>query len=242
MNAPASPADDPPASVSGKLTLATPPRPPKPPAPAAKAPPPAAPAASRKAQPLTTAAWISRALTVLLLAGAVGLVTWNYRRLLPVQKKARETSALVNRLSAEIALMETRTSPDAAQQVAENYAQAQALLFSSPEALKDWFQRVRREMVPLALDATADFGRPTAANPTNLGLAVVPATLALSIQPALQVEGVRSPYERVLRFLDQLSRQEKRVDVLDLQVHGGSNSVSRAVATLQLWAGEGRRE
>jgi hypothetical protein len=93
-------------------------------------------------------------------------------------------------------------------------------------------------MVPLALDASADIGRAVVTNSSNLTVAVVPATLSLTIQPSPDVAGTRSPYERVLRFLDEINRQEKRVDVVELQVTGGSNSVNRAVAMLRLWAGE----
>lgn len=231
------PPSESPAGPPEKLTLAaTAPRAPR------SEPTAAAPARPRrlKSQPLTVRGWVLRVLVGGLLIGSAVLVQDSYRRLLPVQREARETAALVSRLSAEVALMETRHSPEQTEEVAREYARAQGLLFSTPEALKDWFQQVREQMVPLALDATADFGRPSTTNAAHYALAIVPATLALSIQPAPGIGAVRTPYERTLRFLTQLGLQEKRVDLVELQVSGGTNSVSRAVATLQLWAGEDR--
>jgi hypothetical protein len=172
------------------------------------------------------------------LGGAGFLALWSYQRLVPVQRQAREAASLASRLSGEIAVMEGRYSAEEIAELMQSYDRAKGLLFSTPGALKEWFQQVQLQMVPLALDATADFGRAAITNSASHKLAVVPATLSLNIQPASQVEAVRSPYERVLRFLDELGRQEKRMDLVELQVTGGSNSISRAVAMLQLWAGE----
>lgn len=191
-----------------------------------------------KNPPLTLRQWLGRILLFCLLLGSGGLLFWSHRQLIPVQRQARDTGALISRLSTEVAVMEGKYSAAEIAQLAEDYRQAQGLLFATPDALKDWFQEVRSQMVPLALDAVADFGRATTTNAADRTLAIVPATLALSIQPADKIEAVRSPYERVLRFLDQLNRQAKRVDLVEIQVTGGTNSVSRAVATLQLWAGE----
>jgi hypothetical protein len=168
---------------------------------------------------------------------SVGLVVWAYQRLIPVQRQARETASQISRLATEIGLMEGRLTPEELDRLAAEFQRAQGLLFSTPESLKDWLTQLRLQMVPLALEATADVGRPAATNAANPTVAVVPATLSLTLQPSRDVEGVRSPYERVLQFLDVLSREAKRVDVVELQVTGSANSVSRAVVSLSLWAG-----
>lgn len=173
----------------------------------------------------------------LLVSAAVAF--WCYQRLVPVQREAREAASQINRLSTEIGLMEGRLSAEELAKLAADYQRAQGLLFSTPETLKHWLTQLRLDMVPLALDAAAELGRPAITSSSNLAVAVVPATLSLTLQPSRDVEGTRTPYERVLRFLDSLAREEKRVDVVELHVTGGSNSVNRVVAALQLWAGEG---
>lgn len=188
---------------------------------------------------MTLGGWLLRIMTGLPLVGSVLLVFWCYQRLTPVQRQVRDLTTQISRISAEIGQMQGHLTPGELARLAADYQRAQGLLFSSPDALKDWFEKLRVQMIPLALDASADIGRAVVTNSSNFTVAVVPATVALTIQPSTAVEGVRSPYERVLRFLDQINRQDKRVDIVELQVTGGSNSVSQAVATLRLWAGEG---
>lgn len=236
--------ESPPVS-SGRLSLAvTAPRPAtvhQSAAPASEAPAPAAAArkARRRRPPLTLRDWVWRTVAWCLLAGSVGLLLWTYRELVPAQQSLRDASSRVSRLSAEIAVMEGRYSPADIEQLAAEYRGAIDLLFSTPESLAEWLQEIRAHAVPLAFDTTPEFSRltPEAQGRTNVVSAYEPATLSLVIQPKVQVEGVRPAYERLLRFLGELGRQSKRVDLVELQVHGGSNSVSHAVATLKFWVG-----
>lgn len=230
---------------SGRLSLAvTAPRPAtvhQSAAPAGEAPAPAAAArkARRRRPPLTLRDWVWRTVAGCLLAGSVGLLLWTFQQLVPTQQRLREASSRVSQLSSEIAVMEGRYSPADLEQLAAEYRGAIELLFSTPESLAEWLQEIRAHAVPLAFDTTPEFSRltPEAQGRTNVVSAYEPATLSLVIQPKLQVEGVRPAYERLLRFLGELGRQSKRVDLVELQVHGGSNSVSHAVATLKFWVG-----
>lgn len=192
---------------------------------------------SRK-PPVTFGGWLVRAMLGVPLLGAAFLVFWCHQRLVPVQEHARALAAQTSRLSTEIGLMEGRLTPDELAKLAADYQRAQGLFFSSSDALKEWAKEVRLQMIPLALDAVPEFGQAVVTNSSNVTVAKVPATLSLNFQPSAQVAGARSPYERVLRFLDAMNQQTRRVDLVELQVSGGSNSIQRAVATLQLWAGE----
>jgi len=192
-----------------------------------------------RSEPLSVRDWLVRGLMAAVLIASILAAYWSYRQLVPIQKESREASALVNRLSTEIGVMEGKYTPADLEVLAGEYHRAQGLLFSGEDALNQWFQNLKAGMIPLALDATADFGRAATTNAAQQALAVVPAKLTLDIKPAGEIGSVRSPYERVLGFLDQVARQEKRVDLIELQVDGGSNSVTRALLVLDLWAGDG---
>ncbi len=54
-----------------------------------------------------------------------------------------------------------------------------------------------------------------------------------SITPGVRTN---SPYLRVLNFARDLASEKKRVDVVELEARGGSNSVNQARLGLQLWS------
>ncbi len=223
------------------------PEPSAPAAPGAPAPsgPPAPPvgalgATARRpaAQPVSLQTWLVRILAGLLLAGSIAFLYWSYTRLAPVQKQARAQAERANKLSQEIALMEGKYPPPELEKLAQDFQFAGQLLFGGEEDLATWFEGLKRQLVPLALEASAEFGRPSAPATTNLSVAVVPATLTLNLQPSTDVGSIRSPYGRVLSLLDELTRQPKRVDLVALEVNAGSNSISQVRTVLELWAGE----
>lgn len=193
------------------------------------------------APPLSLQDWLVRILAGVLLAGSVAFLYWSYTRLAPVQKQARALAERANKLSQEIALMEGKYPPPELEKLAEDFQFAGQLLFGGEEDLAAWFEGLKRQLVPLALEASAEFGRPSAPATTNLSVAVVPATLTLNLQPSSDVGSIRSPYGRVLSLLDELTRQPKRVDLVALEVHAGSNSISQVRTVLELWAGEEAR-
>jgi hypothetical protein len=51
--------------------------------------------------------------------------------------------------------------------------------------------------------------------------------------------GKESAYQRVLRLAQRLTATQKRADLAELTVFGGTNSISSAVMVFDLWAGEG---
>lgn len=205
-------------------------------------PPRPAPPAPRFKTPLTVRDWILRALILVVIAGSVALVWWSYQRLVPVQQQAREANALLARLANEVRTMETKYPQEVIDRIRADHRAAQGLLFGGENAVAPWFESLQEDLIPLALEGRASFGVPKAAQAAGQGLAIVPATVSVDLKPAADITSVATPYVRLLRFVDLLGRQAKRVDLLDLQVSGGSNSVAKASATLELWAGtEGRQ-
>ncbi len=179
-----------------------------------------------------------RAAFFLSVLGSLALVWWSVKRLTPLQDKSRDLSTQLARLSTEVDQMKMDlTSPDV-EQLARKYVQVQGQLFGGQSALETWLQGLRRQTLPLALDVKADFGKAAAQAAGEQKLAVIPATVSVEVRPAAGIEGVQSPYQRVLQLSQRLTAEEKRADLVELNVAGGTNSVSRAVVVLNLWAGQ----
>ena len=68
---------------------------------------------------------------------------------------------------------------------------------------------------------------------------MIPATIFLEVHPTTE-QPAQPPYQRLLQLAQQLGAGEKRTDLAELTVWGGTGSVSRATVVLNLWAGEER--
>ena len=64
--------------------------------------------------------------------------------------------------------------------------------------------------------------------------------LSVEVQPLPAAQIAASPYQRILLLSQRLSTQEKRADLTELTVTGGTNSINHAVFGLHLWAAEGK--
>ena len=71
-------------------------------------------------------------------------------------------------------------------------------------------------------------------------LAMIPATIFLEVRTTTDQSAAQSPYQRLVQMAQQLGAGEKRTDLAELSLSGGTGSVSRAVMVLNLWAGEER--
>lgn len=207
------------------------PAPSGPPPVATPAPPP------RKAPSLTTRDWVIRGGMVALLVAALGVLVWSYRRLAPVQTAGRLLSERVNKLEEQIAQMERGYTEADLEALAREFRFAGSLLYNGEEALAAWFNGLKRTAVPLALEADADFGQPRTPA-TNYTVAVVPATLTLSLKPSPDVASPQSPHVRVLTLLETMIRQTNRADLVALHVVAGTNSIAQVRAEMELWAGK----
>lgn len=189
--------------------------------------------------------WTSRALLfrvgiVILLIVSILVAWWSFARILtPRLKQARELNAKVTRLSAEVEEQERLWSEVQAGEVLQKYGQVDSVLFGSEAAIGDWLARLDEQARPLALEVRANFGRTSLPSTNEEKLAVIPTTIALDISPARTRERSEWPYQRLLRLVQNLAAVEKRTDLAELTVVGGTNSTSRATLVFELWAGEG---
>jgi hypothetical protein len=180
-----------------------------------------------------------RLFTFSLLAASVMIAWWMFsQRLVPRQKQSRELGSRVSRFSIEVDELERQWSEAEAQRVSNKYALVRSNLFVGPAALEAWWINLKEQAIPLTLDLRVEFGaaKPKLTNQENIAL--VPTTLALEVQPAVGTERPESPYQRVLRLAHRLTTGDKRADLAQFTVNGGTNSTSRAVMVLDLWAGE----
>jgi hypothetical protein len=181
---------------------------------------------------------IVRVVLVLLVFGSLTMVWWSIQRLKPRQKAVAELNVTVNKLSGEVDQMETRWSKQEVEQILRKNSQVGDVLFVGQPALESWLANLREQVVPMALDLKADFGQAAADPAASNKVFTVPATVSVDVKPAPGIDAIRTPYERVLRLSQRLAGQAKRADLVEMSVVGGSNSISRAVVVLNLWAGE----
>ena len=179
-----------------------------------------------------------RALFFLCVLGSLALVWWSVRRLAPLQQKSRELSTTVARLSAEVDQMDGKWTKQDVEQIVRKFGQVQGHLFGGQAAGEAWLIKLKEQGIPMALDVKADFGKTAAQEAGDRKLAVIPATVSIEVRPAPGIEGVLPPYQRMLQLSQRLTAEEKRADLVELNVVGGTNSICRAVVVLDLWAGE----
>ena len=184
---------------------------------------------------------ILRLLATVLMAGAFALAGWIFFwKLAPLQKQSRDLGMQVARLSAEVDAMERTLEKNDPEQVARNFRRVNSRLFSDEATLANWLTDLKEQVIPLALEARADFGAAVLPNTNYQHLAIIPATV--SVRLARDIEAIQSPYQRLLRLSHLLTSQERRVDLTELTVIAGSNSIQQATLVLNLWAGKERAE
>ena len=183
---------------------------------------------------------ILRLLATVLMAGAFALAGWIFFwKLAPLQKQSRDLGMQVIRLSAEVDEMERNLEKNDPE-VTRNFRRVNSRLFSDEATLANWLTDLKEQVIPLALEARADFGAAVLPNTNYQHLAIIPATV--SVRLARDIEAIQSPYQRLLRLSHLLTSQERRVDLTELTVIAGSNSIQQATLVLNLWAGKERAE
>ena len=161
-----------------------------------------------------------RAVFFISVIGSLALVWWNLQRLTPLQVESSKLNTTVTRLSTEIEEMNSKWTKPEIEQVLRKYGEVQGQLFSGQSALESWLQNLRQAVIPMALDVKAEFGKTGTQSAGDRKLAIIPATVSVEVQPALGIEGVQSPYQRVLRLSQNLTEQEKRADLMELTIVG----------------------
>jgi len=195
--------------------------------------------ATLPAKRLTRWEVIFRFVSVVLIAGSVGFAWWTYnQRLIPLQKQARDLSGALNRLAAEVDVIERKWPKAERDQIRTDYAEVRNQLFADEAELGRWLVRLEEEASPLALDIKVDFGKSTSRTAEQEKLAIVPASVTLEVRPA--IGGTQTPFQRMLRLGQQLAAEGKRADLAELDVNGGPLSITHGLLVFNLWAGESK--
>ena len=173
-----------------------------------------------------------------ILAGSLVLTSWSINRLLRLQARSNALDTAFSHLSLEVEQMQARWTPASIEQLLGRYSQLSPQLFAGQDALMAWLKEFRQQLGPLALEASAEFGQVALSQTPDKKITTIRATVSIKVKPVGSLESHSSPYQRVLRLTQYLGAGLKRADLVELEVSGSSNSVSRAVAVLNLWVGE----
>ncbi|MBX3746240.1 MAG: hypothetical protein KF833_13120 [Verrucomicrobiae bacterium] len=167
--------------------------------------------------------------------GALWLSWWSVGRVSRVQQESAALTQTASRLSTEIELMQAGQGPGRLEEIARRLADAQDGLFGGGQAVAEWHDGLRSDAVPLALEPAIAFVGTRTNSVGGQSLAVLQATV--EVEPAYGIEAARPVYRRVVDFVQNLTSATQRVDLVELRVRGGSNSVAMASVTVDLWAG-----
>jgi len=178
--------------------------------------------------------WVLRVVLSVVFGGSVFLLWWSVSRLPALERKLELKNVEIARLQNDVLDMQMKWNPQEADQVAARFRRAQEQLFDSPAEVARWQEDTKRQTNPFAL---AVLGQPAESRASPLPdkrLTVTPVTVEL--QSAPPGASTNSPYYRLLRLVQGLTTQKKRVDLVEFSVTGNSNSVSQARIGLQLWS------
>lgn len=186
-----------------------------------------------RARPLAMQ-FLERGLVAFAIIGSLLSVWWSINRLTRFQQQSSTVTQQASRISTEIELMEAQLAPGKTQEVALRFDKARRDLFAGGESVAAWRDALNEDAVPLALQTQLTIDGTSTSNVGDHLVTLIKATV--EITPSPDVPSSQSGFERVLSFVHQLTTQTQRVDLLELRVQGGSNSVDRAFAAVELWA------
>ena len=182
-----------------------------------------------------------RVIILVAVVGSLALIWWSFGRVLsPQLKQARELSSTVSRLSAVVDDLDRQWTKEQLAQLTNQFSRVDETLFEGRPGVDAWLANLKEQAAPLALDVGADFGPPSQQSAGGRPLTVIPATLSVQVQPAGPETKPPSPYGRLLLLGQFLSSENKRADLTELKVDGGTNSIIRAVLVVNYWAGKER--
>jgi len=195
-------------------------------------------------QPRKISQWeaLFRIAIVAALILSMGLAWWTLtRKLVPLQQQSKSLGATVARLSDDVDAFQRKWPKDDVDKIRAQYKQLRAQLFANEEAMGEWINRLDEAAGGgILLDLHVEFGKPSAQVTNEVQVSVVPATVSIEVHP--MTGGTESPYQRLLRFGQQLGVEGKRADLAELSVLGGTNSITRALLVFNLWVGDDTAE
>ncbi len=182
-------------------------------------------------------AWTAGLVERLVLGAVVtlsGVLLWtSVSRLVRARAESREVSRRIAQLSGEIDVMRAQWPGSRTQAIADRLPAAQASLFSGPPAVAEWIESVRARAIPLDLETDFEF---IGARTQAFDRSVAVIRTRVQVAPDHDADSPRPAYHRLLALGEVLARHEKRLDILELTVHGDSNSVAEASAVIEMWS------
>jgi hypothetical protein len=177
---------------------------------------------------------VGRVFLFLCVGGSLGLLWWSVNRLQPLRKEAQDLSQTITRLTGDLEKMGSEWSADTARDLLRSYEDQGSNLLFNAQSLTNWMADLKLRTIPLVLDTSMHFGQPTSTNPKQPDAPVI-LPITFQVTPNLEVESIYSPYQRVLRFLYELTNSERRADLVEVQIRGQTNSIQHVAATVNLW-------
>jgi hypothetical protein len=166
---------------------------------------------------------------------SVGLVVWSIGYRLPASdQKLQAQNTKITQLESETEQLERRWNPQEAERIADRFKQSQELLFSGQAEIGPWQAELKRQADSLTVSINTGTTITQACSLPGKRFAIIPATV--DVRPIAPGIRTNSPYLRLLNLAQNLSSQNKRVDLVALAATGSSNSVSEAKMELQLWS------
>ena len=178
-----------------------------------------------------------RSAILLCLAGALALLYWSvFVRLLPITSEHRDKALEMSRTADEVERLRARWTPQQTEEIKQRHAHAQQALFVGDAELKLWQEEVQEHARMRVLEADLKVEEAKALTGSTDPISSVSARL--DIYPSQIFNSTNSSYRRLLAFTDAIANSGKRLELLELSVHGNSNSVSQAEARVQLLSTE----
>ncbi len=184
-------------------------------------------------------AWMVRLIVVAMFAGAIALAVWRWNELQLVNRRMNSAIAQESRLVNELQQLEMRWEPAVAAEVEASFQRTLAQLFTGPEEIANWQAAAQRHARANALEHSARLGAAESRVKDDQKLSVIRATL--DVEPLSAVTASNSTFRGLLNFTRVIRDLPKRLDLVEIAVTGGSNSIAQAQAVVQLWAREENR-
>jgi len=174
-------------------------------------------------------------LVLLLIFGAsVALAWWSINRLPTSENKLARQNTKITELENQIEEFGRRWNAQEAEQIAGRYKLSQEQLFTNQVDVAAWQSELKRQADQLAVSVTAGITKTQDCPLPGKRFSIM--STKVDVRPITPGIRTNSPYSRLLSFAQNLSAQNKRVDLMELKAIGSSNSVSEAHLDLQLWS------
>jgi len=176
-----------------------------------------------------------RLLLLVIFGASAALAWWSINRLPASEQKLERQNTKIAELKQQKAELENRWgNGQEAEQIAGRFKLSQEQLFAGQDEINGWQAELKRQADQLAVSVNAGVTKTQDCPLPGKRFAIMSATV--DVRPITPGIRTNSPYLRLLSFAQNLSSQNKRVDMLEVAVTGRSNSVSEAKMDVQLWS------